>query len=209
MVGRKLYNGEIFSNKSRVVLVLAGRPEPSFAAYQEKLFNLLDMLEITWLYVGDDVFPLRLEEKGLYALYPDMYSMADFVLYPTDWEGFGNQLLEAFAAAVPVAVFEYPVFKEDIAPKGVKVVSLGDTVLVEKVPVDLAQLPAEVLDRAAHEMIAILTSRDAYQSITAHHNRIGKKYFSFDVLRAHLLDALDWARSIKTSVDTEISCRPA
>lgn len=209
MVGRKLYNGEVFSNESRVVLVLAGRPERSFAAYQKKLFNLLDMLEITWLYVGNDVCPLRLEEAGLYALYPDMYSMADFVLYPTGWEGFGNQLLEAFAAAVPVAVFEYPVFREDIAPKGVKVVSLGDTILSGRGSVSLVQLPAEVLDRAAHEIIAILTSRDVYQSITAHHNRIGKKYFGFNVLRAHLLDAINWARSVNNSIETDTSYRTA
>ena len=74
--------------------------------------------------------------------------MADFVLYPSAWEGFGNQLLEAFAVGLPAAVFEYPVFKEDIAPKGVRVVSLRDTTLLERDYMGLAQIPLEVLTRA-------------------------------------------------------------
>ena len=106
IVGRKLYHGEVFSGKSRVVLVLAGRPERAFSDYRGKCFGLFDILKIAWKYVGDNVRPRRFEDEGLYALYPDMYSMADFVLYPTGWEGFGNQLLEAFAAGLPVVLFE-------------------------------------------------------------------------------------------------------
>jgi len=196
MVGRKLYHGEVFSEESRVVLVLAGRPERAFADYRERLFELFNALRIVWMYVGNEVRPIRSEEEGVYALYPDMYTMADFVLYPTGWEGFGNQLLEAFAAGLPVAVFEYPVFKEDIAPKDVSVVSLGDTILGERDSAGLVQLPAEVLSRAAHEMIVMLTTPKVYQKITAYNIMVGKKYFSFDVLRTHLRDAMDWARFV-------------
>jgi glycosyltransferase involved in cell wall biosynthesis len=196
MVGKKLHHGEVFSEESRVVLVLAGRPERAFADYQQRLFELFDALGIVWIYVGNEVRPIRSEEEGFYALYPDMYTMADFVLYPTGWEGFGNQLVEAFVAGLPVVVFEYPVFKGDIAPKGVKVVSLGDTILEERDWAGLVQLPAEVLARAAHEMIAILTTPEVYRSITAHNIMVGKKHFSFDVLRTHLRDAIDWTRSV-------------
>lgn len=195
LIDRKLYHGEVFSEQSRIVLVLAGRPEAAFLDYREKLFKLFDTLKITWMYVGDEVRPLRSEEEGFYALYPDMYTMADFVLYPTGWEGFGNQLLEAFAAGLPAAVFEYPVFKEDIAPKGVNVVSLGDT--ARKNYDGLVQVPGEILDRAAREMITILTIPEKYRSITANNIAVGRKHFSFDVLRAHLSDSLNWAKSLK------------
>ena len=197
MVGKRLYTGEVFSDFNRVVLVLAGRPERAFIDYQKKVFDLFDSLRIVWKYIGGDVRPYRSENEGLYTLYPDFYAMADFVLYPTGWEGFGNQLLEAFAVGLPVAVFEYPVFKEDIAPKSVKVVSLGDTLLPERDYQGLVQLPTNVLIRAAHEMIAILTTPEVYRSITAHNIAMGKKYFSFDVLRAHLDEALTWARQIE------------
>ena len=196
MVGRRLYHGQVFSEESRVVLVLAGRPERAFTDYRDRIFELLDALRIVWMYVGNEVRPIRSDEEEFYALYPDMYPMADFVLYTTRWEGFGNQILEAFAAGLPIVVFEYPVFKEDIAPKGVKVVSLGDTILEDRDSAGLAQLPAEVLGRAAHEMIAILTTPEMYRGITAHNIVVGNKYFSFDVLRTHLRHATEWARSV-------------
>jgi glycosyltransferase involved in cell wall biosynthesis len=197
IVGKRLYTGEVFSDLSRVVLVLAGRPERAFIDYQKRVFDLFDTLKIAWKYIGGDVRSYRSEGEGLYALYPDSYAMADFVIYPTGWEGFGNQLLETFASGLPAAVFEYPVFKEDIAPKGVKVVSLGDTLLPERDYVGLVQIPVEVLTRAAREIIAILTCPEKLLDITDHNIMVGKRYFSFDVLRSHLDEALTWARLIK------------
>ncbi|HEY48645.1 MAG TPA: glycosyltransferase family 4 protein [Dehalococcoidia bacterium] len=195
IIGKKLYHGDVFSDKSKVFLVLAGRPERAFLDYRKNLFELFDTLKIQWSYVGDDVRPHRNIDEGLYALYPDFYTIADFVLYPTGWEGFGNQLLEALAAELPVAVFEYPVFKEDIAPTGVKIVSLGDKLLPEKDGRGLVKLPYEVLQQAGREIIAILTSPEVFRSITDHNVAVGKKYFSYDVLRAHLRDALQWAKT--------------
>ena len=196
MVGRMLYHGEMFTQDSRIVLVLAGRPERAFADYQERLFALLDSLKIDWMYVGDKVLPLAVAEEGFHALYPDMYAMADFVLYPSGWEGFGNQLLEAFAAGLPVVMFEYPVFKEDIAPKGVRVISLGDTVLEERDPAGLVCLPSETLILAAQKMPPILMGQQERKSITDHNIAVGKRYFSFDVLRSHLSEALRWASTL-------------
>jgi glycosyltransferase involved in cell wall biosynthesis len=194
MVGRMLYNGEVFDEASRVVLVLAGRPERGFAQYQDRLSVLLDSLEVDWMYVGDEVRPQRVPEEGWYALYPDMYSMADFVLYPSGWEGFGNQLLEAFAAGLPVVAFEYPVFREDIAPKGVKVISLGQRVLQERGPVGLVQLAPEVVSGALQRMVTLLTDQKQYSQIVNHNTAVGRRFFSFDVLRTHLSEALLWAK---------------
>ena len=193
MLGKVLSHGEVFTRESRIVLVLAGRPERSFIQYQERLFALFDQLNVDWMYVGDEVLPLSVAEGGFHALYPDMYAMADFVLYPSAWEGFGNQLLEAVAAGLPVVVFEYPVFREDIQPKGVRVISLGDTVLEERDPAGLARLPSEVMSRAAKEMIAILTHPTESKKMTEHNIAVGKRYFSFDVLRSHLSEAVRWA----------------
>jgi glycosyltransferase involved in cell wall biosynthesis len=204
MVGKRLYTGEVFSDLSRVVLVLAGRPERAFIDYQKKVFDLFDTLEIVWKYVGGDARPYRSEDEGLYALYPDFYAMADFVLYPTGWEGFGNQLLQAFASGLPVAVFEYPVFKEDIAPTGVKVVSLGDKLVPKRDHIGLVQIPVEVLTRAAREIMAILTCPEKLLAITDHNIMVGKRCFSFDVLRAHLDEAVTWACLAKGQKGGEI-----
>jgi len=196
MIGKRLYHGEVFSEKSRVVLVLAGRPERAFNEYQRKLFELFNRLNIVWVYAGDDVRPNRSEDEGLYSLYPDWYAIADFVLYTTGWEGFGNQLLEAFAAELPVVVFEYPVFREDIAPKGVEIVSLGDTLLSESDSMGLVQLSPEVLARATHQIMTLLTNPEEWSRVTSKNTKVAKNHFSYDVLRAHLDDAIEWARSI-------------
>lgn len=72
-------------------------------------------------------------------------------------------------------------------------VSLGQTLLLEGDSIALAELPAEVLTRAAHEIITILASPQKFRSFTEHNIMVGRKYFGFDVLRAHLQDVLHWA----------------
>jgi glycosyltransferase involved in cell wall biosynthesis len=196
LAGSSLYHGETFAGTSRTVLVLAGRRERAFGDYDARLSALLDELKVDWMYMGDEVLPVRAAQEGLYALYPDMYAMADVVLYPSGWEGFGNQLLEAFAAGLPAVVFEYPVFKEDIAPKGVRVISLGDVLLEERDPAGLVRLPAEVLTDAAQEMVAVLTDQRKRTEIAEHNIAVGKQHFSFDVLRSHLAEAVRWASAL-------------
>jgi len=194
LTNQSLYNGEKFTEKNQITMVIAGRPEAAFVEYQQRLFSYLDSLNISWKYIGDIVRPVRSEKEGYYALYPDMYTIADFILYPTGWEGFGNQLLEAFAAELPAAVFEYPVFKEDIGQKGVQIVSLGDEIIESSN--SLVQVDDEVTNNAAEEMLAILSNPEKYNQISSNNYEIGKKYFGFDVQRAHLNASLEWARSV-------------
>ena len=192
LIGKRLYNGELFNRDSRIVLALAGRPERAFADYQSALFAHLKKLKVDWMYVGDTVLPRRVAAEGYYALYPDMYAMADFILYPSNWEGFGNQLLEAFAAGLPTVVFEYPVFQEDIAPKGVRVISLGDTVTRETAS-GLARISEGTLEQAALKMIPLLADSKEREIVTAHNIEVGKRHFDFNVLQAHLAEGVEWA----------------
>ena len=95
-----------------------------------------------------------------------------------------------------MAVFEYPVFRDDIAPKGVRVISLGDTVLEERDPAGLVRVPAEVLASAAQKMVTLLTDRRERENVTDHNIDVGKRYFSFEVLRSHLSEAVRWASAL-------------
>ena len=115
-----------------------------------------------------------------------MYTIADFILYPTGWE--------AFATGLPAAVFEYPVFKEDIGPKGVQIISLGDK--TNEALHGLVAVDDEIVYNAAEEMIAVLGNPEKYNHISANNFEIGKKYFGFDVQRDHLNATLEWARSM-------------
>ncbi len=196
IIGKRLYHGGVFSSSSRIVLVLAGRPERSFMGYQKNLFALFEKLHINWIYVGDAVRAYRSEDEGVFALYPDMYTIADFVLYPTGWEGFGNQLIEAFAAELPVVIFEYPVFKEDIAPTGVEVISIGDKLLSQQDSLGLVDVSHHVLQNAANEVVKLITNPEEYRRIIGHNFAAGLRCFGFNVLRDHLNDAMNWATSL-------------
>ena len=191
--GRRLATGATFDRESQVTLVLAGRPERAFEEYRKKVYRLFDEMRIRWIYAGDVVRSIRSEADGLYALYPDMYSMADLVIYPTRWEGFGNQLIEAFAAGLPTIVFEYPVFKEDIGPKGFSVVSLADKVLQEFDKLGLVQIPEPVLARAAAEAVDMLCDPEKYRAVADHNSKVGGHCFGFGVLQDHLSTSLQWA----------------
>jgi len=191
--GKRLYNGLRVSEKTKVVLVLAGRPERSFHQYRDAVFEQFRRMGITWKYVGDAVMPRRDEGSGKFALYPDCYAAADFALYPTRWEGFGNQLLEIAASLLPVAVFEYPVFKEDIAPLGFAVVSLGDTSLKPKGANGLRELPTKRLSDAAERIWELLTDERRHQEVVERNQALGSRHFGLQVLREHLEEVTEWA----------------
>ena len=74
-------------------------------------------------------------------------------------------------------------------------VSLGD--IVDEGSAGLFHIPAEVLTRASREIITILTTPEKYRGITKNNIEVGRRNFSFDVLRAHLGEALGWANSLK------------
>ena len=55
----------------------------------------------------------------------DAYSQADFITYPSLYEGFGNALLEAFYFCKPVLVNRYSIFITDIEPKEFRVITMN------------------------------------------------------------------------------------
>jgi glycosyltransferase involved in cell wall biosynthesis len=191
--GRSLPGGATFTPDSKIYLILAGRPERAFDGYRDNLYQLFDEAEIDWAYAGDLVRPIRNEQQELYALFPDVYAMADMVVYPTGWEGFGNQLIEAFAAGLPSIVFEYPVYKEDIGPKGFEIVSLGDELLQEHDDREFVRLSAEIVAKAAGEALELLANPEAYDRVTKLNAELGGRHFGPHVLRDHLASSLAWA----------------
>ncbi|MEM9701651.1 MAG: glycosyltransferase family 4 protein, partial [Planctomycetota bacterium] len=63
------------------------------------------------------------EGRKIYSLW-DTYPHADFITYPSLYEGFGNALLEAFYFKKPVLVNRYSIFRQDIETKGFEVVTM-------------------------------------------------------------------------------------
>lgn len=70
--------------------------------------------------------------QKLYTLW-DLYPLADFVTYPSLYEGFGNALLEAIYFKKPILVNRYSVYIDDIEPHGFDFVTLDGVVSEEAV----------------------------------------------------------------------------
>lgn len=104
-----------------------------------------------------------------YSLW-DVYALADLVTYPSLYEGFGNAFLEAVYHRKPLLVNRYDIFMRDIEPKGFETVTID----------------GYVTNFAAEQVQKLLSDPDRQKAITDKNYDLGKKYFSYDVLRNKL-----------------------
>lgn len=182
-----LYNGHKFTSKSRIVLVLAGYAlDDRTGRYKNLLIEKAQKLDVEALFIEDIIGESRTTRNGqkIYALW-DTYAHADFVTYPSLWEGWGNQLLEALRAKLPVMLFEYPVYQADIKDKGLRVVSLGDT-LAGHTASNLATIPLEIIERAADQALEYLINAELRRETTEHNFQIAQEHYSLHTLQNHL-----------------------
>ena len=108
-----------------------------------------------------------------YTLY-DIYPHADLVTYPSYYEGFGNAFLEAIYFGKPVVVNKYAVYARDIDPLGFKTVEMSQIVTREVV-----RQTKQILD---DEKMRADWAKTNFA--------LGKKHFSYGVLRQKLLARL-------------------
>ena len=181
-----LYDGRSFDDDSRIVLVLAGYTQDDVTGYTAHLKQKIAASGIDALYIEDVVGGRRQTRDGekIYSLW-DTYVFADFITYPSLWEGWGNQLLEALRAKLPIMLFEYPVYKTDIKDKGFKVVSLGSEVHGID-DLGLARVAPSVIEDAADEAVALLTDNNLRQDVVEGNYQLGQRYYSLESLRGYL-----------------------
>jgi glycosyltransferase involved in cell wall biosynthesis len=115
----------------------------------------------------------------------DSYVYADFVTYPSYWEGWGNQFVEAVFARLPILIFEYPVWCSDLKEKGFEVVSLGNTIAGTDEN-DLVYVEREIVMKCAERIVEILGNPDERQRIVDHNYEIARDSFSMDNLERNV-----------------------
>ncbi len=187
-----LFNGQKFSEESEIVLVLAGYDkDDSSGTYLKRLLKKAAMENVTIKHIAPIIENTRSEygESKLYSLW-DCYASADLVTYPSIWEGWGNQLLEALRAHLPVVLFEYPVFAEDIKPSGLDVVSLGEEI-IDQDENGLLKVPEEIIQQAADACVKLLTDREYRESVTDKNFNICQNTYSLKTLQKQLSDMLE------------------
>lgn len=100
----------------------------------------------------------------------DAYSQADFITYPSLYEGFGNALLEAFYYRKPVLVNRYSIYVADIEPKGAKVITMDGYITR-----DVVQRVQKIIQNPSYR-----------KEIVDFNYEIGRAFFSYGVLRRKL-----------------------
>lgn len=190
---RGLYDGRAFSGDDRIVLVLAGyaQDDPT-GRYVRQLKQKIEQAGVDAIFIEEFVEGRRQIRDGqkIYSLW-DTYVFADFVTYPSLWEGWGNQLLEALRARLPFLLFEYPVYEVDIKDKGFRAVSLGATIESRDAQ-GLVQVAPVVMDAAADEAVELLVDSDLRRETVEHNFQTARRYYSLTALRGYLDALLDF-----------------
>lgn len=168
--GKKLYNGEPFTG--RAVLVYSGLTERQSMDYRKKLDELANKL-------GVKAIDISSSSSLSQAAFFESYGVADIVIYPTVFEGWGNQLLEALVYRKPLALFRYSVFKSDIQNSGISFVDLGDRYIYSD---GLAEIPEQTILSAVKEITELLFDREKYEETAEKNFQIGREKFSLETL---------------------------
>jgi glycosyltransferase involved in cell wall biosynthesis len=110
----------------------------------------------------------------------DLYPHADFVTFPSLYEGFGNALLESVYFRKPLVVGRYSVYQRDIEPKGFWLPTIDG-----------------VVDRSVVEECRRIIDDAAYrQALTEHNYQVASRFFSYRVLRDSLRSMINNIRNM-------------
>jgi len=153
--------------------------------YIEQIRSQAQAAGIPFHMISDRVASVRGTDAEGRRIYTnrDVLAHADFVTYLPIWEGFGNALLEAVAAKVPVVTTTYLVYKTDIMITGLRNIEIRDRYDEDGHLV----IPDEALESIHH----ILTHPEERASMTESNFRIARREFGLDVLRAKLEQLFD------------------
>ena len=156
----------------RFKLVITHASGDEGGEYQAALREMADQAGVDLRFVDTLVGENRIvgpDGKKTYSLW-DTYPHADFVTYPSLYEGFGNALLEAFYFRKPVMVNRYSIFQTDIEPLGFDVISM-DGFLTKSV---------------ADKVRRVLNDEDYRRQMVDRNYELATKFFSYAVVRRKL-----------------------
>ncbi len=183
-----LYNGKQFSDQQRIVLVLAGLKEAD-QVYLDFLEDLAANSEVELLWINDLIEAERMQKEGekYYSLW-DAYTIADLITYPSILEGWGNQFLEAIFVRKPIALYEYPVFADEIKEKGFLYASFGDSYQLRSN--GYTRVADSIVEQVADKVIRYLKDANYRKQAVQKNFELGKKYYSYQVLAQDLKELL-------------------
>jgi glycosyltransferase involved in cell wall biosynthesis len=159
-------------NHEKYKLVISHEAGDEGFEYVERIKQLAGKYGIRVRFVDkmvEDPFVKPPYQKDRFSLW-EVYQAADFITYPSLYEGFGNALLEAIYFNKPILVNRYKIFIDDIEPKGFDLITM-DGVLTGK-----------VVKKIQH----IVKDKERREKMVDNNYRLALKHYSYSSLRKQL-----------------------
>lgn len=153
-------------------LVITHQTKDEGKEYLKRVRSYAELLGVDLIIRPDIVGHKRAQrpEGGkIYAL-ADLYANADLVTYPSTYEGFGNAFLEAIYFKKPLFVNRYSIYQRDI----------------EHLGFDVVTMETFIDDHVVEEVRRLLEDKKRQRKMTELNFSLGKKYFSYTILKEHL-----------------------
>ena len=156
--------------KTRLVISHASKDEGS--SYEKRVKEYAKIMKVNALFVSKNINNKRGRTKHNNKIYTlaDVYPQADLITFPSAKEGFGNAFLEAIYFKKPIVINNYPIFVTDIKPHSFKVIDFNDFITEDTVA----------------KTEKILQNPKLAKKWAEHNFELGKKHYSFSVLRRKL-----------------------
>lgn len=156
------------------VLVITHRAGDEGMEYLEKLGRQAQQVSVPLIYAATRFGPRSslVNRQKVYRLW-DAYVHADFVTYPSRYEGFGNALLEAIYFRLPLLVNRYNVYVADIVPLGL----------------DLIEIEGAITDETVEEVIRAIVDPVRRRRMVEYNYEVAMHHFSYEAI-APKLEAL-------------------
>ena len=109
-------------------LVITHKAGDEGQEYLMRIEEFVRLINVDLKIISDRIGLKRgFDENGrkIYTLW-DVYQHADFITYPSVYEGYGNAFVESIYFRKPIVVNRYSIFIADIEPKGFDVISFND-----------------------------------------------------------------------------------
>jgi glycosyltransferase involved in cell wall biosynthesis len=159
----------------RARLIISHQAGDEGMAYYRQLLDRAEAMRVEVHYLAGFIEEQRAVRHGRksYTLW-DVYPHADFITYPTLYEGFGNALLEAIYFRKPMLVNRYSVYVADIAPLGF----------------DFVEVDGWISDEAISEVRCLLDDPSRRRLAADRNYELARRHFSYPVLARALEEML-------------------
>ena len=163
-------------NNPRAKLVITHAAGDEGFEYEARVRNFAELMGIP-LIIEPDLFGEKRKTypdgRKRYTLW-DVYPHADFVTYPSIYEGFGNAFLETVYFKKPILVNRYSIYETDIEPRGFDVITMN----------------GYITEAVVKQVQELLGNKEKVGKMVDKNFKIAQKFFSYGVLTSKLKSIL-------------------